>query len=155
MSLRLATLDGIERPISPTERRIAMDTITVKQLQEIYEVAFTEHLLPKDLAQDFADFDRRYRDLLGDEGWKQKRRTLRPLVDNLIEDVLMYSKPEHAAERLRRIPNEILIYYFDRLLCVRFSLEFLSRSSEASIPLPASWTDFWLDYLVNRACEGF
>lgn len=126
-------------------------TILIHEVAEKYRVLMESLLLPLDLAVEFERLDKVYRRRLGDPQWAIRRWELRSVIDEVIIAVLSDSTGQPAEQILRRLPNETLVFYFDRLLCVRASLDVLARDREKSMDSPEAWNEFWIDLLVHWA----
>lgn len=126
-------------------------TILIHEVAEKYRVLMESQLLPLSLAEEFERIDKVYRRRLGDARWAIRRWELRSVIDEVIIAILSDSTGSTAEQVLKRLPNETLVFYFDRLLCIRSGLEVLGRDREAWMDLPDSWNKFWIELLVNSA----
>jgi hypothetical protein len=108
-------------------------------------------LLPLNLAEEFERIDKVYRRRLGDARWAIRRWELRSVIDEVIIAILSDKTGLPSERLLRKLPNETLVFYFDRLLCLQESLKELARDRTAWFASPQSWTEFWIELLVNSA----
>jgi len=131
------------------------NVVTMECLSAMFEMLLEVVLVPPELAKEFEDFDRRYRKGASIAFWKRRRKELKRDVDNVILSVLLQSSSVRPSQMLRRIPNETLVYYLDRLETVRFALRELVRHHHRVIERPASWREFWLDALLRKAASIF
>ena len=130
------------------------ELISVRELVVMYQMSLDSFLLPLKLAGDVEELDKRYRESITPEQWTRRRTELKADVDKIIVDVLSGNTGVPPELFLRRIPNETLVYYCDRLLAARSALEASSQHSETMIPCPASWVDYWIEFLVKKSWDS-
>ena len=126
-------------------------TILIHEVAAKFQSLMESTLLPMELAEEFEKLDKVYRRRLGQPQWAIRRWELRSVIDEVIIAILSGSTGLPAEQILRRLSNETLVFYFDRLLCMRSVFEILARDREAWIDVPGSWTEFWIELLVNSA----
>jgi hypothetical protein len=130
----------------------AMDKSTFKELSAQYKTALITQLFPLHLAEDFAEFDAQYRKQFGMDRWRARRSALASDVDAIILEIL---SNEHTHEQitaiLRKVPNETLLFYFERLMSVSYLLAEFEKTEPDKFIAHGSYKEIWLDMLTKHS----
>jgi hypothetical protein len=128
--------------------------ISVQDLLVMYENTLDAYLLPLDLVADFNDFDSRRGELASKETWERRREQMKPKVDKMITRILCGEAGESISRFLRKMAKEALLFYFERILVARNTLEQICGQHPGTMfPLPPSAAEFWIDFLVTKHAE--
>lgn len=122
--------------------------ISLRELADTLDDLLTTRLLPVEVAEEFVAFEKRYWQATSEPAWRIRRDYLKPQVDALVRASLACTVPQSSAALLRKAPNEVLVYYFDRILLVQQVARGFAQSNDR-ILLRSSVEEFWLPILLG------